>query len=210
MTKYAIRIAVLVLVAGWVTSASAQTSRIADTPHNMNNLDVWGINIPDNRICLPCHAPHNASASDEEDFTALWNHESTDQTFQPYVSLSGSNGGQPEGTSKKCLSCHDGVTAIDAFGGNDGAFNNIRIPEGRPSIIGTDLRDDHPIGVEYPPADLEGYNEKSSFTHVKVIDVNGVDRVECTSCHDPHDNTLGMFLRQTTAGSALCLECHDK
>ncbi len=43
-----------------------------------------------------------------------------------------------------------------------------------------------------------------------------VDRpsVECASCHDPHVEAKGsdniMFMRVTTAGSAICLACHVK
>lgn len=189
---------------------SQDASRIVNTPHNLNTVDVWGVVIPQNRICLPCHTPHNAQRDNRGESLVLWNHAITEQTFEMYTTSAGHKGGQPEGHSKLCLSCHDGVTAIDSFGGNNGSFNNVRIAPDRPSNLGTDLRNDHPIGVQYPPPDLTGYHDKSTFTGVKVVTVNGVDRVECTSCHDPHNNSLGMFLRQTLSGSALCLECHDE
>ena len=138
----------------------------------------------------------------------LWNHELTGQTFEMYTTWAGHQGGQPEGTSKLCLSCHDGITAIDNYGGNGGS---VTIPPFRPTNLTIDLTDDHPIGIRYPPPDgLPGYKDKSTFTRVRVVTVNGVDRVECTSCHEPHNNVLGGFLRKTLAGSALCLECHDK
>ncbi len=189
---------------------SQDTSRIANTPHNLNTVDVWGVVVPQNRVCLPCHTSHGAKMDDDRGALVLWNHEITEQTFEMYTTSAGHQGGQPEGTSKLCLSCHDGATAIDSFGGNSDFFNNVRIAPDRPSNLGTDLRDDHPIGIQYPPPDLTGYNDKSTFSGVKVVTVNGIDRVECTSCHDPHDNSLGMFLRQTLDGSAICLECHDK
>ena len=201
----------VVLVAALTGAALGQdTSKIVNTSHNLNTVDVWGVVVPQNRICLPCHTPHNAQAAENEQNSVLWNHATTEQTFEMYTTSAGHRGGQPEGPSKRCLSCHDGVTAIDAFGGNDGSFNNVRIAPGLPSNLGTDLTNDHPIGVQYPPPDLTGYHDKSTFTGVKVVTVNGVERVECTSCHDPHDNSLGKFLRQTLAGSALCLECHDE
>ena len=189
---------------------SQDTSRIANTPHNLNTVDVWGVVVPQNRVCLPCHTSHGAKMDDDGKGLVLWNHEITDETFDMYTTSADHQGGQPEGTSKLCLSCHDGATAIDSFGGNSDFFNNVRIAPDRPSNLGTDLRDDHPIGIQYPPPDLTGYNDKSTFSGVKVVTVNGIDRVECTSCHDPHDNSLGMFLRQTLDGSAICLECHDK
>jgi predicted CXXCH cytochrome family protein len=200
--------AFVVVLAGALTAQDM--SKVANTPHNLNTVDVWGVVIPQNRVCLPCHTSHNALNDEAGQSQVLWNHAMTDQTFEMYTTSAGHQGGQPEGTSKLCLSCHDGATAIDSFGGNNDFFNNVRIPVDRPSNLGTDLRDDHPIGVTYPPPDLTGYHDKSTFTGVKVVTINGTDRVECTSCHDPHDNSLGMFLRQTLDGSALCLECHDE
>ena len=198
----------VVLLAG--AAFSEDMSKIANTPHNLNTVDVWGVVIPQNRVCMPCHTPHNAQVDDAGRGMVLWNHAMTEQTFEMYTTEAGHQGGQPEGPSKLCLSCHDGATAIDNFGGNSEFFNNVRIAPDRPSNLGTDLRNDHPIGVQYPPPDLTGYNDKSTFTGVKVVTINGVDRVECTSCHDPHDNSLGKFLRQTLDGSTLCLECHDE
>ncbi|MBI5196127.1 MAG: cytochrome C, partial [Nitrospirae bacterium] len=32
----------------------------------------------------------------------------------------------------------------------------------------------------------------------------------CGSCHNPHDNSNGTFLRVTNSGSGLCLKCHIK
>lgn len=187
-------------------------SRVAETPHNLNyGPDVWGMApIPDGRVCMPCHTPHNAqTAADGVSSMVLWNHAVTEQDFEMYTTQAGHQGGQPEGSSKLCLSCHDGVTALDSYGGVED-YRNIRIPGFRPTNLGTDLRDDHPIGIEYPPPGLSGYHPATSFTAVKVVLINDVPRVECTSCHEPHDNSLGAFLRQTMDGSALCLECHDK
>ena len=192
------------------TAMAQDASKIVNTAHNMSNLDVWGVVIPEDRICLPCHTSHNARTTDEGESMALWNHAITDEVFEVYTTSAGNQGGQPEGASKLCLSCHDGATAIDDFGGNEENFADVKIAPDRTSNLGTDLRDDHPIGIEYPPPGLEGYNDPSSLVGVQTVLVNGVERVECTSCHNPHDDSLGMFLRRTTAGSALCLECHDR
>ncbi|MEK6543707.1 MAG: cytochrome c3 family protein, partial [Elusimicrobiota bacterium] len=43
------------------------------------------------------------------------------------------------------------------------------------------------------------------------VKVYGQDnRVECTSCHDPHDNSFGSFLVKPNADAALCVTCHQK
>ncbi|MFQ6079522.1 MAG: cytochrome c3 family protein [Thermodesulfobacteriota bacterium] len=33
--------------------------------------------------------------------------------------------------------------------------------------------------------------------------------MECGSCHNPHDNSIRPFLRNTNENSALCLTCHN-
>jgi len=176
---------------------------IVNTPHNLNNYP--GVNIPGNRVCLPCHTPHNALLAGEEN--VLWNHAETQETFTMYSS----SAGQPEGVSKLCLSCHDGVTAIDSYGGGTGSI----VITGS-AALGTDLSDDHPIGIEYP-SDPAGYNDPATFDPginngpgVHLVEIDGTERVECTSCHEAHNNGLGNFLVVPIQESYLCLQCHIK
>jgi predicted CXXCH cytochrome family protein len=35
------------------------------------------------------------------------------------------------------------------------------------------------------------------------------NQMQCTSCHDPHNNEFGKFLVKANAQSALCIECHS-
>ena len=207
--KRLIQVSTLVLV--MTGSAWAQDqSKVTNTPHNLNN-GGWGISVSTpqgaNQVCLPCHVPHNAYPDEGGTINdVLWNHQETGLAFTMYpTDLPQSS--QPEGASKMCLSCHDGVTAIDSYGGTTGTVTLA----GRPSAIGEDgdLTDDHPIGVTYPVG-AEGYHDPTNFTGVVLVSINGDDRVECTSCHDPHNNILGAFLRRTLDESLLCLECHDK
>lgn len=212
MKKVATVIAV-VLAVGLVTPAFGQivpgnpgsypSVSIASTPHNLNTS---GVSLPGGQICIPCHTPHNALLSGEEN--VLWNHAETAQSFTMYSSTAG----QPEGPSKLCLSCHDGVTAIDNYGGNGGTGIVIT----GSANLGTDLSNDHPIGIEY--VTLAGqYNDPASFSPginsgpgVRLVTIGGMDRVECTSCHEPHNNGLGFFLRVPLQESYLCLQCHIK
>jgi predicted CXXCH cytochrome family protein len=186
-------------------SSTYPSVNIINTPHNLNNYP--GVNIPGNQICLPCHTPHNALLSGEQN--VLWNHAETTQTFVMYSSTAG----QPEGPSKMCLSCHDGVTAIDNYGGTGGTG----IVMTGPAALGTDLSNDHPIGIEYPTSMPSEYNDPSTFDPgigggpgVKLVEINGIERVECTSCHNVHNNGLGNFLRVPIQESYLCLQCHNK
>jgi len=176
---------------------------VLNTPHNLNNYP--GVSIAGNQVCLPCHTPHNALKSGEGN--VLWNHEETAATFTMYSSAAG----QPEGVSKLCLSCHDGVTALDSYGGDTGS-----VPLTGSANVGTDLSNDHPIGIEYPN-DLDNYRDPSTFAAginngpgVHLVDVSSVLRVECTSCHQVHNNGLGYFLNVPVLESYLCLQCHIK
>jgi len=178
---------------------------IVNSPHNLNNFP--GVNMPGNQVCLPCHTPHNALLAGEEN--VLWNHAETGETFVMYSSTAG----QPESHSKMCLSCHDGVTAIDNYGGTGGTGIVIT----GSANLGTDLSNDHPIGIEYPTASPGQYHEPASFgpginngPGVRLVEVNGLDRVECTSCHNVHNNGLGNFLNAPIQESYLCLQCHIK
>jgi len=180
---------------------------IVNTRHNLNTFP--GVDIPGNQVCLPCHTPHNALKNGEAN--VLWNHAETGETFTMYSS---SALGQPEGVSKMCLSCHDGVTAVDNYGGvAPGTPHFITGPK----ALGINLANDHPIAVEYPTGVPTEYNDPLSFapginsgSGVKLVEISGVQRVECTSCHQVHNNGLGHFLRVPIEESYLCLQCHIK
>ncbi|KKL58728.1 hypothetical protein LCGC14_2222470, partial [marine sediment metagenome] len=109
-----------------------------------------------------------------------------------------------------CLGCHDGQTALDSFGGVTGST----VMTGS-EVIGTDLTDDHPVGVDYgtstrlaPVGSIWG-----SHPGIPVgfggLPLYGTDnKIECTTCHTPHSNTNGDFLRISNDGSAMCIACH--
>ena len=191
-----------------VLPAMAFGQGIVGTDHDLRS------SLSIDQICLPCHVPHNAQTTTSGDSMILWNHELTNQTFQMYSPLASGRTitGQPDGPSKLCLSCHDGVTAIDNYGGTTGGVQLMPGTAGDPGSanLGTDLRDDHPIGIAYPTSDT-GYNDKTGLQGVILVTVGGeADRVECNSCHDPHVNTNSPFLRLPVTGSEICLECHNK
>jgi predicted CXXCH cytochrome family protein len=111
-----------------------------------------------------------------------------------------------------CLTCHDGVTGLDAFGGAAGndANNMATLFSGNDTLIGKDLTDDHPVHVTVPSTE---YNSvASSGNGVRTYDTGGTEYVECASCHDPHDNTTGngKFLKVENGDSTLCTTCHNK
>lgn len=165
--------------------AATSIAAVNDGPHDMR--ERLGIS----QICQPCHTPHNALGAEDG---PIWNHSLTEQTFTrdgEEVTLSGS--------SKLCLSCHDGVTAVGNFGGITTSGDLIT----GDAKLGTNLTDDHPIGVEYPA---------SSHTLRSVADVASYledGKVECGSCHRAHSvGSYGNFLRKSMVASELCAQCH--
>jgi predicted CXXCH cytochrome family protein len=164
---------------------------------------------PDSRICVACHTPHNAMALTN---APIWNHELTVAVFTMYGNTYAGNSTDavPTDQSKLCLSCHDGVTAMDAFGGAAGAVVMGAIP----ANVTTVLTDDHPISITYLMAnDLKDPTGPSGVTGGTTIQADMLygGKVECSSCHDVH-NKFGItkLLKKANTSSDLCLTCHDK
>jgi predicted CXXCH cytochrome family protein len=179
----------------------AQAASIAGSDHDLSGRG-WG----SNQICVFCHTPHNAKTPQ---IAPLWNHNSTAATFTTYSSLTlNAVPGQPLGVSKACLSCHDGTIAIDTYGSRIGA--NMMTGS---SLLGTDLSNDHPVSFLYnaalATADGGLVTPVSASAVVANVPLFG-GQLECSSCHNVHDNSQGAFLRMSNAGSALCLSCHTK
>jgi predicted CXXCH cytochrome family protein len=179
----------------------AATALISGSAHDFSTEGWSG-----NKICEPCHTPHNADGSVAD--APLWNHEVTSAIYNLYSSPTlDAPIGQPGGLSKLCLSCHDGTVALDAFGGNTGS-----ISIGPPELLGTDLRDDHPIGILWTHQTLDGGDcTRCHFSMpLPFFGPSGNKTIECATCHDVHnDVSENYLLRESMAGSQLCLVCHQ-
>ena len=192
------------LVAGIATLSFGQ---IAGSAHDLSG-QTWN---GSGEICIVCHTPHNAQTVTG---AVLWNHRVTAATFTAYTSttLQGTIIA-PDGTSKLCLSCHDGTIGLEDFGGATGGTNYIT----GTANVGTDLSDDHPVSITYSTATANAdgelndpATELSGLGSTIAADMLFSGRVECASCHDVHDDTNTKFLRKANTGSALCLTCHNK
>ncbi len=183
-------------------------AQITGTDHDFSG-DTWN---PSGQICIVCHTPHNGDTLVVG--APLWNHEVTLASHTPYSSSTlDATVGAPSGTSKLCLSCHDGTVALDNFGGTTTGTNFI----GGLADFGTDLSNDHPISFVYDAAlatadgGLQDPTTQSSGLGGTITgDLLFAGSLECGSCHDVHDNTVAPFLRKSNAASALCLTCHAK
>jgi predicted CXXCH cytochrome family protein len=90
-------------------------------------------------------------------------------------------------------------------------------------FLGSDMRNDHPVAIVYETARLaktgEYVTQVASGTKITVgssspLPLYGTSAatatVECASCHNAHNNSLGNFLRKANTGSQMCLSCHIK
>ncbi|TAN82729.1 MAG: hypothetical protein EPN14_03795 [Gallionella sp.] len=275
--------------AGPGTQATNQGS-VVNTRHNLTQsfttLGGWMDTARNNygEVCVYCHTPH---ASNRQIAAPLWNRTIVPTSFTVYNTPTtlGRPITQPGVSSLVCLSCHDGVTAVDSVINIPGsgrynasqetvvsqAFLSSWKLEGKPGplspghagiqtctdrchnssifsvrtnlqfdvfVIGTDLMNDHPVGVQYPTSfgadvdfraptgelagkmkffDTNG-NSRADVNEVRMYDSGEGYEVECASCHDPHGvpsagpgSTFNpSFLRVSNTSSTLCLACHTK
>ena len=197
-----------IVIAGIIALASPADARtsIANTVHNLTPTGPGAFKAPETAgLCVYCHTPHNASPQ-----RALWNREMSGAIYQLYQSTTlKALVKQPTGSSRLCLSCHDGTLAM----------GRLRVPpkSGQPTLgfltgralIGTNLSGDHPISFAYDSALAATRGElvdPLGSGQTLHLDPNG--ELQCTSCHDAHDDTRPNFLRMDTRYGALCTSCH--
>jgi predicted CXXCH cytochrome family protein len=203
-------------------------AQVADTQHDLssgsagtfNDAALQSTNIDE--VCVFCHTPHQPSTV----FTdPLWNHTlSAETSYGVYDSVTLNADDAVTGaiaevaasgaTSDLCMSCHDGTIAVGNLYNNPNAGvpdnSTDAIAPANSAYVGTDLTNDHPVNFEYD-AELfgldNGLNDPSGGA-IQALLIGGY--VQCSSCHDPHDDTNGSFLVMSNATSALCTTCHNK
>lgn len=195
------------LLAGLVllhAPAEAQLG-IRNTKHNLTPSGPGAIKETQTTgLCAFCHTPHNASPT-----RALWNRALPGVTYQLYASTTlKATLNQPSGTSRLCLSCHDGTLAL----------SNVRVPPpGGPltlgqltgqTVLGTDLSDDHPISFTYDSALAVTRGQLADPSALPSAIHLDASQLQCTSCHDPHTDRQPKFLRMANRYGALCGACH--
>jgi predicted CXXCH cytochrome family protein len=73
-----------------------------------------------------------------------------------------------------------------------------------------DLSDDHPIGFRYDRAlAARDHQIRNPDVISRELPLGKHNELHCSTCHDPHNNHLGNFLRITEVRSAICLSCHN-
>ena len=158
----------LILMLPLATGAE-RVSDIASTKHNLSASGPGTTRAStEDEICVFCHTPHGASNFPG---SPLWNRQLSSQTYTVYTSSSldaediMGQLDQPGGSSKLCLSCHDGTLAIgtvNVLGGQQnvditmtGTAVDGSMPPGDGETtgftrdLGIDLSNDHPISLTY-------------------------------------------------------------
>lgn len=163
-----VRAVSLTLLAAGLFAGYAAAAGIANTKHDLSSGSTGPNKFSGTgELCVFCHTPHGA---DSTAAVPLWNRTLPVPTsFTSYnmlgtTSLTGAQA--PVGSvSIACLSCHDGTVAmntlINAPGSglagdatwtagtwNAGTLTLGKIA-GTATNIGTDLKNDHPIGIQY-------------------------------------------------------------
>lgn len=201
---------VMVLAAA-ASHAGAQIDSIVNSKHNLSAGGPGTVRAAtEQEICVFCHTPHNASP-----VQPLWNRNIPVSAYNVYSSTSlHAKPGQPTGSSKLCLSCHDGTIALGSVLSRTQAIEMAAgvttLPPGATNL-GTDLSDDHPISFKY---DLDLVSKNPKLTPPQNLPagmhLDSNFEMQCTTCHEPHNNANGSFLVMNNQNSQLCKTCHQQ
>ncbi|MDB6059525.1 MAG: hypothetical protein JWO95_3369, partial [Verrucomicrobiales bacterium] len=195
----------------------AVAGRADSVVHSVHNLSASGPGTNkatvEMDVCVFCHTSHRSQGA-----SPLWNHNSSSVSnyvvySSPTLDAIGLTIPQPNGASRLCLSCHDGTIAL---GSVSSRVTPIVMQKGVTTMpighanLGTDLSGDHPISFVYDRQLVTKDPTLQDPTTLKgKVRLDGESRMQCTSCHDAHDNQFGNFLAMDNTASALCLTCHS-
>lgn len=214
-------------MAGTVDASLAGMAPGTCSTGSVHDMNVFSSMIQDplNRSCVFCHTPHHAEPTEGP----LWNHQAIDSStpsgWMSYQWASPQNSALSIfdpliGPSRLCMSCHDGVTAIDQHGGTFPNSGTVNMSNEAAVGRNMDVTDDHPIGFSYSqavsiqntpyatgladpkelfatsiiPSTISGtYNTiiRNGKRSIRDVLFEG-DIVTCASCHDVHncDNAI--------------------
>lgn len=194
---------------------------VALTRHNLSVTGPGPVrSVDEDEICIFCHAAHT-----ESDLGSLWNRRTSPApSYRAYESPTlQAPIGQPDGSSRLCLSCHDGTLALGATASRAEPVRMLGADaSGRlrgESNLGLDLSGDHPISVEYAQARGRGRVRNRTQLHAHPVGadgntlLDGQGKVQCVSCHDPHSDPAAAGARvppfwRGTSFTEVCEACH--
>jgi predicted CXXCH cytochrome family protein len=171
---------------------------VSVTRHNLSVTGTGQVRAAsETRVCFFCHGSHlgTGTSNRPEPLTVLQGYRSTTMR---------SRSAAPSNGTRMCLSCHDGTVAVgNTLRGRVTMRQEARAQRG----AALDLRRSHPVGMR--PVESLTLRRPGKEEAVR-LDPRG--SVECTSCHDPHRESLDEEHKFLVAGnreSAICLSCHQ-
>jgi predicted CXXCH cytochrome family protein len=212
-SKFAVPLAVRILtlaIAFLLTPGLGRANSVVNSVHNLSATGPGTVKaVSETDTCIFCHTVHKTTGD-----TPLWNHTMSLVTNYTVYSSPTMKAvvGQPDGSSRLCLSCHDGTVALGMVNNRTTTIQMqggvTTMPSGSANL-GTDLSGDHPISFVYDQnLSQQDPRVKDPATLDKKIRLDHFHKLQCVSCHNPHDDQFGKFLVMDNTGSALCLACH--
>jgi predicted CXXCH cytochrome family protein len=213
MRKYRTTLALSAIAVAVLLTGGTARAQIQGTAHDLSS------GFGTNEICIFCHTPHNANVTVE---APLWNKIASTGPFQMYDSTTIDGEILATGSvSIACLTCHDGTLAIDAYINGPGAGSGTSfLAPNSPANVGTDLRNDHPIGIQYGGFDPGTGQIDPDFINstngLQVAVINNVQRWWVDTEPTPNatrDKTDMILYTRLNAGAnqpfVECASCHD-
>lgn len=209
-------------LSGMGTSAAAMTAAGFIT-------SAGGSAESQSRICVFCHHPHNsmAESSMTGGYSPLWNREMSTKTFAAYNNGGFNNSTDTphalqavssglSGVSLLCMSCHDGVVAMNAYSQTTGT------EDGSPAIVAgaitstagfnnrggaSDMSNHHPMGFDY--AAVQAVDNEIAATTVPMVPT-GLTQAGGNFAAVTTGVAIGDLLDGTNgSGYMECVTCHD-
>jgi len=145
-------------------------------------------------FCRKCHAKGSGGSPTSMHWTVVG------RAHIPAEVNRSTAGGLVDADSRRCMACHDGVSAAE--------LNNPTPGSAQPPSIG-DSRHSHPVGVVYPRAPRPGDAVRLRAALLLPAQVRLADgKVSCVSCHNLYAKDPAR-LAVPIEGSQLCFTCHD-
>ena len=219
------KILALVATVGLISAASTAFGvTIVGSKHDLSSTGTSTLTMTGSstQICIYCHAPHNAVKS-----LPLWNRQNPSASlFTLYSGVNMQNisfkqGFTSDSTSLFCMSCHDGVTRMNAIHNAgivegmptaradmghdvvDGVFNN-KLVSGAYTLGGHDLSKTHPINFPVSTVDSQSDLNVGTGSFMGPSPLAG-----STGKTFPLFRTSNGDARRTTANRSLeCGSCH--